>query len=980
MPALWRRRHWPPSPFVEDEVDALAHEVPTAATKHLKTDDEARSRGTVDQYPIILDIDQSKTESVGSTDRQQPPPFDSSSVASQSSEDSHGPSTPRNVRFTFDAKRGNVIQRPRVKEKDLESREKKVDCKADKLGGPLRESKDEKPEERPRGRPNVAKIDTGLGGDLQGMISGRRRAPSPYSFTKPDLEKEGKPDNKKHHSGDLFLSPDATTPKQHITIPEAKRSSSTRPRERDDEHDPSTDSEHRRNLHRHQHHSRRRSGRESLSGRDASPEREHLEIGGHHSVKHRDRSRQRSNTDFPVTTRRDDHHTHRHHRHSHHERIEGKSESSQSSSTENTHGKSKNNDRLLVEEGARPRRHSRSSSKRPILDPSLSRYTFDGADVIEKKDDGLRYRKDRVAESNAKLSADQLSRKQTSEATPVSLKAVEDYFDNAIRHNKRSTNPSPRPSPMASPRESPTHSPNHTPPRTPRATDRLSTEGHLHDLSNLGQRGLTNPRAPSRTNSIEIPQGIMSSSQKSVKPSSLLSKSSKPSEAHSGAVGDFNTNVTKSKYASPLPSPVDNPPLQRAGSYVFPSDRGAPSAQRSFSYSHNDSHRPSSDETYRNNQYRRSEAPSTPTSGSAPAPPRLTRSSAHSSQEKVPRVPPASPTALDLPACPRSTPTAGYHDWYTISGLNQLNICPTCMKAIGNSRFRDLFIPSLSKGRDEKVSCTLSDPWVRIAWAQTIKQRKSNLDMLHQVLYEPQRTRPCPGKALETRSWFRLIDPKSGDSVHGFTVCSACVRRLDVVFPQLQDLFQRNSDLIQERKCDLEYTSHRFHRYVELLDAAALECDTKHLSTPDVSTFVKHADRMAQLRECNRDNMVLAAGWHFHPDLPELTICEECYNSFVWPLRDRPIARDVTRSPCLVPGRRQHEGLSCQLYSKRMRTKFEEAIYHHDFQLLKESATRRYKAERHLQERQALLLEDLKKGYDRHSELENNVKLWKQIE
>lgn len=969
MPSYWQRRqrwHWPPSPSVEDEADSLAHEISTGAIQHTKPDDEAQSRGTVDQYPIILDINQSKSAGSGSSDPNQPPHFDTSSIASQSSEDSHGPPTPRNVRFISDVKAKSGPQRLSTKGKEIgrEDREAKLSA--------------EKQEERPRGRPNIAKIDTDLGGDLQGMISGQRRAPSPYAFTKSEPVRESKSDGRNRFSGELFLSPDNATPKRRVPTVEAKRSSSTKPRERHDEHNSSTESEHHRDRqrHRYRHHSRRRSARESHAGRDSSLEREHREAREHHHRKHRDHSRQRASSESQETDRRGEQNPSHHQRHRHSDRDGTKTDSPHHSSAEDTKAKSKSQGHLDVSDEIRHRRQSQSQLQRPALDPSSSHYSFDGSEVVEKNDSGQRHRKDQPAESNL-----QGRRVQPMEAPSVNPNAMEDVFESALHRNKRKTNPSPHPSPLASPRESPNSTAPNTPPHTPRPTDRPFPDATVQNNPSQGQAGPPKPKVPSRTSSMDVPLYPVNAPPKFVRPNPLLSKPSRsPSEVHYVPKLDEKINNARPKYTSPLPSPVDHPPLQRAGSYAFPLGRGPQSTQRSFSYSTNDTQRPSPDNAHRTSVYRMSDLPFMPGGASSPTTPRMSRSSAPSSQEKVPQLLPQSPVTIDLPECPRSTPTIGYHDWYTIGGLSHVDICPTCMKSIGNSRFRDLFIPSLPKRRDERVSCMLSDPWVRVAWIQTIKQHRSNLDLLHQVLQRPSKTFSCPGKKVEARKWFRLVNPETDEPVHGFSVCSACVRRLEIVFPQLQGIFKRTNNLLQERKCDLECNSHRFDKYVEMLDSAARECDMKHASTPNIAALISHADRMAQLRECNRDNMVLATGWHFHPDIPELTICEECYDTVVWPIRERPIARDVTRTLSLVPGHRPDRGISCQLYSKKMRTKFEEAVWHHDFHGLKELAMRRFTVERRLQERHALLMEDVKKGHNRQAELEKNVSLWKQIE
>lgn len=83
---------WPPSPRVEDEELALKNEIThNSELNNKKEAEEAPSRGTVDQYPIILDTKrgpESKRDYISVTDNE------GESIRTQSSDDSYGPPTP----------------------------------------------------------------------------------------------------------------------------------------------------------------------------------------------------------------------------------------------------------------------------------------------------------------------------------------------------------------------------------------------------------------------------------------------------------------------------------------------------------------------------------------------------------------------------------------------------------------------------------------------------------------------------------------------------------------------------------------------------------------------------------------------------------------------------------------------------------------------------------------------------------------------
>ncbi|KAL9117776.1 MAG: hypothetical protein Q9187_005683 [Circinaria calcarea] len=87
------KQPWPPSPCVEDEKTSLARE--HLSTSSLVTsDDEAQSRGSVDQLPIIQDAEQSGPKPVSEI-RNKPVVGEKTSLQSRTSIDSLGPPTPR---------------------------------------------------------------------------------------------------------------------------------------------------------------------------------------------------------------------------------------------------------------------------------------------------------------------------------------------------------------------------------------------------------------------------------------------------------------------------------------------------------------------------------------------------------------------------------------------------------------------------------------------------------------------------------------------------------------------------------------------------------------------------------------------------------------------------------------------------------------------------------------------------------------------
>src|SRR5271170_5778461 len=239
---------WPPSPSVEDEASALAHEcLLDSAVEKLKSDDQpAGNRGTVNQYPIILDSDQDTvSQKEEAKDHSHPC---TSSAGAQSSDESSGPATPpptnRDQRF---------VHIPSQQSKRLPTKEEKARSKSDSN---LRI----KEEDTSRGRPSISRIETDVGSDLPEMVTGKRRAPSPYAYKASQIVAE-KIYPVRRFSGEQLLSPQLPNGHKQLGVNRFGPAVSAKPRAKE-EFDSSTDSD---KVPEGRHHSRRRSSRKSFS-------------------------------------------------------------------------------------------------------------------------------------------------------------------------------------------------------------------------------------------------------------------------------------------------------------------------------------------------------------------------------------------------------------------------------------------------------------------------------------------------------------------------------------------------------------------------------------------------------------------------------------------------------------------------------------------------------------------------------------------
>ncbi|KAF4629563.1 hypothetical protein G7Y89_g8575 [Cudoniella acicularis] len=296
-------------------------------------------------------------------------------------------------------------------------------------------------------------------------------------------------------------------------------------------------------------------------------------------------------------------------------------------------------------------------------------------------------------------------------------------------------------------------------------------------------------------------------------------------------------------------------------------------------------------------------------------------------------------TISPLPACPRTTFTRGRNDWLTLPNCPEFDICPSCYNSIiAPTEFRNHFIPSPHRSQDVEVLCDFgSSPWYRIAWLLTLKQRRRDLKLFQGLAKIATTEHRCLGKDEGVRKWHSIIDPKTSGIVHNFNVCPNCVKSIEMLLPAMRGIFvKKDNPPGTVRVCDLRFESKRFVQYFDALEVTADHAD-RHDIDPDTRELVSFVRRMSQVDECEGDTDFLDKKWHIITQLPEFTVCEECYDEVVWPeLEDRkaiPLLFNKTLQR--IPK------ASCQLYSPKTRGIFRTAVDANDYKLLASKARER---------------------------------------
>ncbi|KAL8809039.1 MAG: hypothetical protein Q9200_003783 [Gallowayella weberi] len=304
-----------------------------------------------------------------------------------------------------------------------------------------------------------------------------------------------------------------------------------------------------------------------------------------------------------------------------------------------------------------------------------------------------------------------------------------------------------------------------------------------------------------------------------------------------------------------------------------------------------------------------------------------------------------------LPPCPRSIPVAGYNDWYSLYDYPDFKICPSCRRAVSDAGYGRYLTTAFTKSPERPVQCIFSIPWIRMAYLLMVKKRRSDVNLLYDMLDVAEETPPCPGKQLSIRDWYRIQDIDGDRSVPGFYACPYCVQSLETIFPVLRGVFHkthRSRHSWVETTCSLRSDSSRFATFVDLLEDTANQAN-EYRRAPNTYRFVELARIKGAVPACSRDDMHRGRSWHIIPKLPEFTACPECYDDVVWPavLQGLPLASQFSRAPQVVG--KPHEGVSCHMYSAKMRKVFKEACEDDDFEYLRRVALRRYRVERELQ-------------------------------
>jgi len=249
-----------------------------------------------------------------------------------------------------------------------------------------------------------------------------------------------------------------------------------------------------------------------------------------------------------------------------------------------------------------------------------------------------------------------------------------------------------------------------------------------------------------------------------------------------------------------------------------------------------------------------------------------------------------------------------------------------------------------AKPKGYRRQCDFSMDWTRVAYLWLYQRNQPDLSLLGAVAaIQPDKDGICPnlnsedaqvkqgGKPEVTRTWYCLLDPKTGAPFEEFTVCSHCVSHVSTLFPCLSRIFVAINDgqkLLAT--CDLMNLGDARQRGLEYLDQIAKTAETTlETKTRDLGPLIEYIRKWAPVPVCTKAKPVFNQTQYSLPTtIPDFAACQECYQKHILPLYSQsPRPALLSDIKAQEPSQR---GFICDLFSPRLQAYFNDAVRTND--------------------------------------------------
>ncbi|KAK8065335.1 hypothetical protein PG997_012082 [Apiospora hydei] len=303
---------------------------------------------------------------------------------------------------------------------------------------------------------------------------------------------------------------------------------------------------------------------------------------------------------------------------------------------------------------------------------------------------------------------------------------------------------------------------------------------------------------------------------------------------------------------------------------------------------------------------------------------------------------------------------AGHMDWLTLPRCNNFNICPSCYQsAFENTRFRHLFVPAPFRSLDRPLKCDFgTSEWYHIAWLLTHKYNKPDLRLFHGVANVAANNQPCTGPLEDYRFWHTIKDPATQRPVRKFNICLSCAKTVEALLPNLFGVFVPMDSPAESTRgiCDMHNVGYkgarkRFMLYFDAMETVSDQALAANRA-PDMRALADKVREISYTDECTYGRPVSNRKWYTMRSIPEVTVCQECFNEVVMPELDRDdsgVQGNFLHKPQVLAS------AACQLYSPRMRSAFQKAVRKRDLWYFEAKVRERRAREQEIYAKMAVL-------------------------
>lgn len=251
--------------------------------------------------------------------------------------------------------------------------------------------------------------------------------------------------------------------------------------------------------------------------------------------------------------------------------------------------------------------------------------------------------------------------------------------------------------------------------------------------------------------------------------------------------------------------------------------------------------------------------------------------------------------------CSRLIGRSDYNNWYALHNDQTFIVCPGCFETSIRGTHYDKFFKLLP--RIEGIqSCSFADYFIPLAWYGILRKHDEDLSTFQAISDKSSLEGGCPNleaqklgsnrainyqKTPKTGYWYTIKQPKTGELMTNFTICSSCAAKFEIILqrysswipsPELRNEFVLASPMPCEATCDF-ISGRRMIDYV---------CSVWDNISGDFTLLAALIAKRAHLPEC-REGLTMYGKYFVLRNAKRFTACEECMEDLIKPDIERGV-------------------------------------------------------------------------------------------